>query len=135
MCHVLIIEDDWLIADHIQQLVERAGASSIDMASTEEEAVALAGARAPAVIISDVNLAEGSGPVAFSRICSAIGDVPVMFVTGEPESSHARLPKALVLAKPVPDDILVSAFRSLAPVMDEERRSASPDQPSTNSAR
>ncbi len=40
--HVLIIEDDWLISDHIAQLVETAGAVSIDTADTEDEAVAQA---------------------------------------------------------------------------------------------
>ena len=62
MCHVLIIEDDWIIADHIAQLVETAGAMSIDMAITEDEAVTHALTRPPAVIVSDVSLAAGTGP-------------------------------------------------------------------------
>lgn len=59
MCHVLIIEDDWLIADHIAQLIEAAGASSIDMVDSEDDAFARASLRAPDVIISDVSLRKG----------------------------------------------------------------------------
>jgi YesN/AraC family two-component response regulator len=38
MCHVLIIEDEWLIADFLIELAEEAGATSIDTAVTEDEA-------------------------------------------------------------------------------------------------
>lgn len=62
MCHVLIIENDWLLADHVAPLVEGAGATSTELADTEDEAVALALARPPAVIVSDVRLAAGTGP-------------------------------------------------------------------------
>ncbi len=113
MCHVLIIEDDWFIADHIAQLVESAGALSLDMADTEEQAVAMALLKPPLVIISDVNLGSGSGPAAVSRIIKAHGHIAVMFVTGEPRSFQPPSEDMPVLHKPVPDWRLVETFRSM----------------------
>jgi two-component system, response regulator PdtaR len=116
MCHVLIIEDDWFIADHIAQLVEAAGALSIDMADNEDDAVAQALVRPPAVIISDVNLGSGNGPAAVVRIIAALGELPVMFVTGEPRAFQAHSPHTPVLHKPVDDRTLTATFRSIAPL-------------------
>jgi CheY-like chemotaxis protein len=116
MCHVLIIEDDWLIADHIVQLIEAAGASSIDMAGTEDEAVQQAAVHAPDVIISDVNLGTGgTGPAAVDRIIATIGDRPVVFVTGEPRTFQPRSPTMRVLHKPVDDRTIVATFLAIAP--------------------
>jgi two-component system, response regulator PdtaR len=114
VCHVLIIEDDWLIADHIAQLVQSAGALSIDMAETEDEAVAHAMARRPAVIISELRLRAGSGPAAVDRIVRALGSIAVLFVTGEPKALQPHLPDTLVFDKPVEDHVLVTTFRQIA---------------------
>lgn len=57
MCHALIIEDEWLMAEHIRDLVEQAGASTVEVASTEAEAIELARRELPAIILSDVRLA------------------------------------------------------------------------------
>jgi two-component system, response regulator PdtaR len=116
MCHVLIIEDDWIIADHIAHLVETAGAVSVDMAATEDQAVDHARRRRPAVIVSDVNLGGGSGPSAVAKIFAEIGQTPVMFVTGEPRGFQPASADMPVLHKPVDDRILVSTFKSIAPV-------------------
>lgn len=116
MCHVLIIEDDWIIADHIAQLVETAGAVSTDIAATEDEAVDRALHRPPAVIVSDVNLRSGTGPSAIVRISAELGRIPVMFVTGEPRGFQPSAPDMPVLHKPVDDRILMEAFRAIAPV-------------------
>lgn len=115
MCHVLIIEDDWLIADHIAQLVEKAGATSVDMADTQDDAVAQAMSHRPEVIISDVDLKTGgNGPGAVRRIVAALGEIPVLFVTGEPRAFRPQSPSMLVLHKPVDDETLVATFRVIA---------------------
>ena len=67
MCHVLVIEDEPMIAMLIQDVLEEAGATSFAFAATEHDAVALAAAQAPAVIASDVHLLEGTGPAAVQR--------------------------------------------------------------------
>lgn len=118
MCHVLIIEDDWFIADHIAQLVAAAGALSCDVAITEDEAVAQALARPPEVIISDVDLGPGgTGPVAVERIIAVLGTRPVLFVTGEPRGFKPGSASMQVLHKPVDDQTLVATFRAIAPLV------------------
>jgi two-component system, response regulator PdtaR len=114
MCHVLIIEDDWIIADHIAELVELAGALSVDLAATEEEAVAQARERPPAVIVSDVSLRDGLGPSAVARIAAELGPIPVMFVTGEPLAYRPAPKDAPVLHKPVDDQVLKATFKAIA---------------------
>jgi len=114
MCHVLIIEDDWLLSDYVSQLVEAAGASSIDMVAGEDDAVAAARRNPPDVIISDVTLIQGRGPIAVQRIVDELGPRAVMYVTGTPELCHPCPPEAPLLVKPVSDAVLTAAFRSLA---------------------
>jgi len=116
MCHVLIIEDDWIIAEHIAILVKSAGAISIDLAATEDDAVEQALRRQPAVIVSDVALAAGLGPAAVSRIVAEYGPTPVMFVTGEPRTSHPTFLGSPVINKPFEDQLLIATFKSIAPV-------------------
>jgi len=116
MCHVLIIEDEWLIADHTAQLVEAAGNHTIAFAGSEDDAVAQAQAHQPMVIISDVNLGSGSGLSAVKRILASLGEIPVMFVTGEPRGFEPHLAATPVLHKPVDDQLLIATFRAIAPL-------------------
>ena len=39
MCPVLIIEDEWLIADYVEQLARDAGATSAEIADCEVDAI------------------------------------------------------------------------------------------------
>lgn len=116
MCHVLVIEDDWLIADHIMSVIERAGATSIAQADTETGAMESAGAHRPQMIVSDVRLHEGTGPLAVQRIIAAHGDIPVMFITGTPEACVPCDPPGVVLTKPIDETVVIDTFRSLAPL-------------------
>ena len=115
MCHVLIIEDEWLIADHVALRVEAAGAVSVEVAESEDEAVARALARPPDVIISDVHLAAGTGPGAVERIVATLGPVPVVFMTGEPRAFRPGAPATAVLHKPVDDRLLDATLRAIMP--------------------
>ena len=85
MCHVLVIEDDFLIADHIIQLIARAGGTSFDQAASQDEAIDAARLRPPSIIMSDVNLSAGTGPAAVEAIILEHGPTPVIFVTGTRE--------------------------------------------------
>lgn len=113
MCHVLIIEDEPLIALDIEMILEREGATSFDVAASEDEAVARALDHRPDLITSDVQLAAGRGPDAVERIEAELGPVPVMFVTGTPEDCRPCDPPKLVLAKPVTTATLTRAFHAL----------------------
>ena len=63
MCHVLIIEDEPILAMDLEALLEAEGATSFSFAVSEEEAVSEALARTPGLITSDVKLVEGTGRV------------------------------------------------------------------------
>lgn len=116
MCHVLIIEDEVLIALDLQGLLEGLGATSFAFADTQVEAVDAARERRPDLITSDVALLEGTGPEAVEIILKELGPVPVIFVTGTPEACRSCGPPARVLSKPLHRPTFSSAFRELAPL-------------------
>lgn len=114
LCHVLIIEDEWLIAEHLAILAEDAGATSVAMASTENEAVQAAYDHRPDIILSDVILSAGTGPCAVRTIIAALGEIPVIFITATPGRCQPSMPTAVVLDKPFDAANLTSTFRLLA---------------------
>lgn len=113
MCHVLIIEDEPLVALDIQMMLEAEGATSFDFADTEVAAVAAAIARPPGLITSDVKLVEGTGPAAVREIHRRLGDRPVIFITGTPEDCRPCEPPGIVLSKPLRAAALRSAFHDM----------------------
>ncbi len=82
---VMIIEDETIIAMHIQSIVKSSGHSVVGVARTHKEAVALAHETAPELVLADISLADGSSGIeAVSEILEHI-TVPVIFVTAFPE--------------------------------------------------
>jgi CheY-like chemotaxis protein len=114
MCHVLVIEDDFLIADHVARLAEQAGATSIAQADTQEGAIFAARERRPAMILSDVKLACGTGPLAVQAIIAEHGAIPVIFITGSPAECQPCAPSSVILDKPIVDRSIVETFKRLA---------------------
>ncbi|MCC2976620.1 response regulator [Sphingomonas sp. PL-96] len=113
MPHVLIIEDEPLIAMNIQMMLEDEGATSFDIAVTENEAIAAALAHRPELITSDVKLIEGTGPAAVLEIHRQLGEVPVIFISGTPEDCEPCEPPGIVLSKPVRATDLKAAFHHM----------------------
>ncbi|MHB8286933.1 MAG: response regulator [Caulobacteraceae bacterium] len=116
MCHVLIIEDEMLLALHLECMLLDHGATSFAFAETESEAVELAHIRAPDIILSDVRLRRGTGPRAVQAILSELGHRPVMFITGTPEECEPCDPPHRVFGKPIHEPTITAAFREMAPV-------------------
>jgi CheY-like chemotaxis protein len=58
VCHALVTEDDFLIAIYIQMVLEENGATSVEVVSTEREAIQTALTKRPGVITSDINGGE-----------------------------------------------------------------------------
>src|SRR5918994_286329 len=99
---VLIIEDEPIIALDIQDLVERCGHSVVGIASTESEAVQIARAERPSLVLADINLgAGGDGATAVARILRDV-TAPVIFVTAFPERllTGEAVEPAFVITKP-----------------------------------
>jgi CheY-like chemotaxis protein len=79
--HVLIIEDEAMLAADLQCFLEELGADSSDVADSEQDAIEAALARPPDLITADVTLRQGTGTAAVQAIRNEIGHVPVVFVT------------------------------------------------------
>lgn len=114
MCHVLIIEDEPMIAMVIEMMAAEEGATSWDIAVTQDEAVAMAMVRPPDVITSDVRLIKGTGPLAVADIANRLGQRPVIYITGNPESCVPRAPSSVILTKPILGSTFREAFRNAA---------------------
>jgi CheY-like chemotaxis protein len=115
MCHVIVIEDEPLIALHMADLAEEAGATSVELVETEVEAVNAAQRRKPDIILSDVKLKVGTGPDAVVAIRQEMGHIPVLFVTASPELCSPFDPPSIVLNKPVSQADFMREFARLAP--------------------
>jgi CheY-like chemotaxis protein len=113
MAHVLIIEDEPVIADVLRCLLEEEGATSFDLAETEEAAVAAALAHRPDIITSDVKLVAGTGPRAVSTIHDRLGDIPVIFITATPAECKPCNPPGRILCKPIDFGELAKTYHEL----------------------
>jgi CheY-like chemotaxis protein len=109
----LIIEDEPMIAMLLQDLLEDAGATSFSFAATEQDAVALALERRPAVITSDIRLLQGTGPGAVAQINHEIGSIPVVFITANTEVCDRSGPLTSVLSKPFSSHDAIALFQEI----------------------
>ena len=113
MCHVLIIEDEPLIAMLVQELLKAEGATSFAFADTQEGALAAARSDRPALITSDVKLVTGTGPLAVSAIHAELGPIPVIFITGTPADCHPCSAPGRILQKPLDQAEFAAAFHEV----------------------
>jgi CheY-like chemotaxis protein len=82
---ILIIEDEPVTAGLLKELVLSSGHHVTGIARTHREALALAHKKRPDLILSDIQLADGSSGVeAVDEILGEL-EVPVIFITGHPE--------------------------------------------------
>ncbi|TZG27338.1 response regulator [Sphingomonas montanisoli] len=113
MYHVLIIEDEPLLALDLQDILSDLGVTSFDFAATENEAIEAARRHAPDIITSDVKLLEGTGPAAVDIIYRERGEIPVLFITATPEACEPCNPPGQILPKPINAARIAIAFRNM----------------------
>ena len=113
MCHVLIIEDEPLIALDLEDLLQRYGARSFSFAESQQSAIDESRINPPDFILSDVALTEGTGPLAVEVIRSELGTIPVIFVTATPEACTPCAQPAQVFRKPLDRPAIGAAFRQM----------------------
>ena len=113
---VLIIEDEPIIAMDIEELVQNCGHRVVGVASSEEQAVALARRTRPGLILADINLGVGGdGKSAVARIMLG-HQAPVIFVTAYPERllTGDALEPAYVITKPFePMTLAVATYQAV----------------------
>lgn len=104
---VLIIEDEAMIAWWLETLLEDLGFTTIGIAATAADAVALAQTLLPGLVVSDINLGAGEEDgIDVVATIAAGGSIATLFVTGHAEDEAmirigAVAPLARVLRKPV----------------------------------
>ena len=99
---ILIIEDEAFTALDLEHLVKSLGHRVVGLARTHKEALALVKRHRPQLILSDIELADGSsGLDAVNEILRGY-EAPVIFVTGHSEAllTGARPEPAFLIAKP-----------------------------------
>ncbi|BCW90800.1 Phyllosphere-induced regulator PhyR [Alphaproteobacteria bacterium SO-S41] len=84
-CAVMIIEDESIIAMHLQSIVEDLGHRVTGIATTRTEAAGLARRTAPDLVLADIRLADGSSGIDAVKDLLVDFDVPVIFITAYPE--------------------------------------------------
>ncbi len=109
---ILVVEDEYFLADDLVQALTRAGAKVIGPASTAEAALALLEDGAPDLGILDINL---KGDISFA-VADAMAErnLPFVFATGYDEGTiperHAARPR---WQKPFDADELMKALAEL----------------------
>ena len=120
---VLIIEDEPAIANDLSLIVAELGHNVIGVASTRKEAVQFAKERRPALVLADIQLADGSS------VLDAVNDIlksfelGVIFITSYPERflTGVRPEPTFLLTKPF-DPEAVKAAVSQALFFDKKAR-------------
>ena len=114
--NVLIIEDEPIIAADIEGLVEELGHSVDGITATKVSAVESALKKTPGLILSDIQLADGSSGIdAVEEILKHI-DVPVIFITAFPERllTGDKPEPAYFISKPFePDNVKAAISQAL----------------------
>ncbi len=98
--HAFIIEDDYLIAQSLRDMLERLGFTKFSFARSEDAAVQGSAEQQIDLITADVRLLPGDGVDAVEAIC-ARRQIPVVFITGYADELRERAPNAIVVQKPI----------------------------------
>lgn len=114
---VLIIEDEPVIALDIKATVEASGHAVTGIATTHREAVQLAEADQPGLILADIQLSDDSSGIDAVKEILEHCTVPVIFITAFPDRllTGERPEPTFLITKPFDPEILrVSISQALA---------------------
>lgn len=112
--HALIIEDEMLIAMEIEHDLAELGFSSADIADSPARALACATRHRPDLITADMRINEGTGLEAVRAIVAALGEVPVIYVTGNTDMLRGQA--VSIVEKPIWPGSIASACRKVGVV-------------------
>lgn len=113
---VLIIEDEPVIAFDIAGIVSEMGHKVVGTATTKDEAVAVAKAKRPGIVLADIQLSDGSSGIDAAAEILGTMDVPVIFITAYPERllTGERTEPTYLVTKPFEPDVLkVTIYQAL----------------------
>ncbi len=112
---VLVVEDEWLIADMVDRSIVEGGFRTIGPAATVAQALALIATRPCDAAVLDINLGEDKSFGLIDRLAAA--RTPMVLVTGYNRSDlPERYRGHRMISKPVDLGALVAALRQLVEV-------------------
>jgi len=99
---VLVVEDNFMIAEGVVLQLQKMGFERVETASNLEAAMDLLEDFTPSLAILDVNLGKGQSSLPIADILLD-RHVPILFATGygEVSSMSPRLAKQITLTKPI----------------------------------
>ena len=97
-----------MIALELEALLGDLGFRSFDIADCPQDALACARSTRPDLITADFRLLSGTGVEAVEMITEAVGEIPVVFVTGNPTMIPGTSTFAVV-DKPISPSALAAA--------------------------
>ena len=113
---IMIVEDEFLIAMELEQIVGNLGYDCIGVADDTVSAIDLV-AKNPDIALVDVNLSDGpTGPIIGARLANEYG-VKVVFVTANPKQLGDGIEGTLgAVTKPVEIELLKDVLNYLVEV-------------------
>jgi CheY-like chemotaxis protein len=114
---VVIVEDEGLIALHIEEMLTHAGYDVADLFPCGEDALAyLADSPPPDIILMDIGLAGSLSGIETARSIRKTADIPVIFLTAYNDRHHLSEASAVspygCLTKPFTEKDLVAALET-----------------------
>lgn len=113
---VMIIEDESVIAMHLQKIARSLGNTIAGVARTHREAVALAHETHPDLILADISLADGSSGIDAVKDILDEFSVPVIFITAFPQRllTGERPEPTYLITKPFePETVTATMWQAL----------------------
>jgi CheY-like chemotaxis protein len=112
-CRILVVEDEFLIALTVEDVLAAAGYDVVGIAATYEEAVALAERTRPELVLMDIRLASSRDGIEAAIAIRERFDIPALFVSAnlDPENRGRAAPAAPAgwLSKPYSPEKLRAA--------------------------
>ena len=112
---VLVVDDSWHVSSGLKMLLESWGADVIGPAATTADAERMASERRPDVAIVDINLRGGERSYGLIDRLYDQG-IRVVVITGYADAALPQGKAAVILQKPVREDVLLANLRPRAPI-------------------
>lgn len=125
---IMIVEDEFLIAMEMEQIVGNLGYDCIGVADDTDSALQMV-AKQPEIALVDVNLSDGpTGPIIGARLANEF-DVKVVFVTANPKQLGDGVEGTLgAVTKPVEIEVLKDVLNYLTIVSNDTAEVEPPAQ-------
>ena len=112
---VLVVDDSWHVSSGLKLLLESWGVDVIGPAATTADAERMASERRPDVAIVDINLRGGERSYGLIDRLYDQG-IRVVVITGYADAALPPGKAAVILQKPIREDVLLAYLRPRAPI-------------------